>query len=86
VRYPAREAYHAAQLVQSRQHYKEAEGRPLTEAHKDDATRVGATMNLGLDPCFHAGDGGRYGGLVPLVASRRQRSNIKPTWTLLARI
>jgi hypothetical protein len=67
VRYPARKAYHTAKLVQSRQRDKEAEGCPLTKAHKNDATRVGATMNLSLDPCFHAGDGGRYGSLVPLV-------------------
>jgi hypothetical protein len=86
VGYPARKAYHTAKLVQSRQRYKEAEGRPLTETHEDDPTRVDATMDLSLDPCFHIGNRGCYGSFVPLITGRRKRSNIEPTWTVLARI
>jgi len=72
--------------MQCCQRYEKAEGCALAETHKDDATRVDAAMNLSLDPCFHAGDRGRYDSSVPLVAGRRKGSNIKPAWTMLARI
>lgn len=86
VRYPTSEADHTTKLVEGCQRYKEAEGRSLTETHKDDATRVDATMDLSLDPCLHAGDRGRYGILVPLVPVWWKRSDIEPTCTVLARI
>ena len=72
VRYPSCKAYYTPKLVQCRQRYKKAEGRPLTETHNDDTTRVGAAMNFSLDPCFHTGDRGRYRDLVPFIVGRRK--------------
>jgi len=72
VRYPTCEAGHSAKIVQGRQRNKKAKGRSLAKTHKDDATGIGATMDLSLDPSLHMGDRGCYGGLIPLIAIRRQ--------------
>jgi len=72
VRYPACEADHTAKIVQGCQRYKKAKGCSLAKTHKNDATGIGATMNLSLDPFLYMGDRGCHGGLVPLVAVRRK--------------
>jgi len=72
VRYPACEADHPAEIVQGRQRYKKAKGCSLAKTHENDTTRIGATMDLSLDPSLHMGDRGCHGSLIPLIAVRRK--------------
>jgi hypothetical protein len=83
VRNPAREAYYTAELMQGRQSDEKAEGRPLTEARKDDATRVGATMDLSLYRFLHTRDRRCDTSIVPLVIAWGECSNVEPTWTVV---
>jgi hypothetical protein len=82
VRNPAREADYTAELMQCRQSDEKAEGCSLTEAHKDDATGVSATMDLSLDQSLHSCDRGSDASIVPLVIAWGEYSNVKPTWSV----
>ena len=69
MRNPAREADYTTELMQGRQSDKKAEGRSLAEAHEDDATGVGTTMDLGLDQSLYTDDRRCNANIVPLVVA-----------------